>query len=631
MSLLKLALLVMKCNKKQTIITCLFTLVCIISFVSYALLYGSAQTVIDEQQDNNNRIVNFHLNDQELQKMMNGDRSYESSIIDIDVLERIATSQYVSRVDFSLSNDVILDIKRFQPSEVSPISTMTSDGKRIYSDPFELTAMSNFTNPIGKELTSITYVFKLSEGNFPQSPTSCMISKQLADHNKLKVGDTITLTYPITWKDSYVPPIPLTISGIFLTVGGMEDAIYVSDSFFTIEGYEHLKEKFYYSSAVYELYDASDLQDFEKEARTLGLGDDMVANTYGELTVLELSGYHILFQSKLQSTLLPFCILTSITLFLWTLHCVKQRRKEMIFFKQAGYDTSYILCFYLLQPLFIIMVMFIFLLFFIKPLISPLGQQLFQEQLLQKEYHFDSFSFYDFTSNKNIIKTISFTWNQKIILDILGKTILLYAMMLCPYLISLKKIVKRQISTTSPLPILNSSKSYGILYENKQALDQFINNVPTYAKVNQYIQNHEQFEANASMITLSEQFVILPNYSALELISIYIRKPIKKTQVLVKEYGIEESILQAKASKLSKIECYLIIVIMILLASPEILLILDTSESEIIDEQLCSLLLHHVKQHSAYLYVFTRNRSLLTKFDECYFLNTKHQLLYLKA
>lgn len=114
---------------------------------------------------------------------------------------------------------------------------------------------------------------KLSSGHFPEQDNECIVRSKYAEHNKLKIGDTISVSGP---GKSDTKTIPLTITGIYdahrlessaVSLGALYSYVYTTFDTLKNSGFHYL----WMGNAVYQLGSPEEAPLFEKELYDKGL------------------------------------------------------------------------------------------------------------------------------------------------------------------------------------------------------------------------------------------------------------------------------------------------------------------------------------------------------------------------
>ncbi len=133
---------------------------------------------------------------------------------------------------------------------------------------------------------------KLESGRFPEWDNECIISSKYAEHNNLKIGDTISISGP---SKSDIETISLSITGIYSahraeasaeTLGDVYGHVYTTFNTLKNSGFHYI----WVGKAVYQLGSPEDAELFEKELHEKGLskyrilsysnsGDEYTKNT----------------------------------------------------------------------------------------------------------------------------------------------------------------------------------------------------------------------------------------------------------------------------------------------------------------------------------------------------------------
>lgn len=114
---------------------------------------------------------------------------------------------------------------------------------------------------------------KLKSGCFPEHDNECIVSSKYAEHNKLKIGDTISVSGP---SKSDTKTILLTITGIYdahrletsaVSLGALYGYVYTTFNTLKSSGFHYI----WMGTAVYQLGTPADAELFEKELYEKGL------------------------------------------------------------------------------------------------------------------------------------------------------------------------------------------------------------------------------------------------------------------------------------------------------------------------------------------------------------------------
>lgn len=113
---------------------------------------------------------------------------------------------------------------------------------------------------------------KLSSGRFPKHDNECIVSSQYAEHNKLKTGDTISVSGQ---SKSDTKTIPLTITGIYdanrleataESFGDLYGNVYTTFNTLKNSGFHYI----WADKAIYQLGSPKEAELFEKELHAKG-------------------------------------------------------------------------------------------------------------------------------------------------------------------------------------------------------------------------------------------------------------------------------------------------------------------------------------------------------------------------
>ena len=116
---------------------------------------------------------------------------------------------------------------------------------------------------------------KLESGHFPEQDNECIVSSKYAQHNNLKIGDTILISGP---SKSDTETIPLTITGIYTahraqasaeTLGDVYGNVYTTFNTLKNSGFHYI----WAGKVVYQLSNPEDAEPFEKELHEKGLSE----------------------------------------------------------------------------------------------------------------------------------------------------------------------------------------------------------------------------------------------------------------------------------------------------------------------------------------------------------------------
>ncbi|MCI8505013.1 MAG: ABC transporter permease [Lachnospiraceae bacterium] len=130
---------------------------------------------------------------------------------------------------------------------------------------------------------------KLESGHFPEKDNECIVSSKYAEHNKLNIGDTISISGP---SKSDTKTMSLTITGIYAahraeanaeTLGDVYGHVYTTFNTLKNSGFHYI----WVGTVVYQLGNPEDAELFEKELHEKGL------NKYYVLSVSNSSDEYI--------------------------------------------------------------------------------------------------------------------------------------------------------------------------------------------------------------------------------------------------------------------------------------------------------------------------------------------------
>lgn len=114
---------------------------------------------------------------------------------------------------------------------------------------------------------------KLKSGHFPEHDNECIVSSKYAEHNKLNIGDTISVSGP---SKSDTETISLTITGIYdahrletsaVSLGDLYGYVYTTFNTLKNSGFHDI----WVEKAVYQLGNLEEAELFEKELHEKGL------------------------------------------------------------------------------------------------------------------------------------------------------------------------------------------------------------------------------------------------------------------------------------------------------------------------------------------------------------------------
>ncbi|MGL4773382.1 MAG: ABC transporter permease [Clostridium sp.] len=199
-----------------------------------------------------------------------------------------ADSEYIKEALFKTEFGVLSKKLKAIDEDVSNGMSMSSaiigeDGKQIQADPAKMRIVGNSDLKLLEEFNSGKR--KIVEGEIYKEKDECVVSKEFAELNNIKVGDVIDVNR-VT--DANGEPLKLKVSGIYLDgtdeYGGLpfKDAYMnrrneILTNFETAQGM--FGESELYIDAKYYLKNPDMLKDFEKEIRAKGLGDTFNVTT----------------------------------------------------------------------------------------------------------------------------------------------------------------------------------------------------------------------------------------------------------------------------------------------------------------------------------------------------------------
>lgn len=178
--------------------------------------------------------------------------------IDGMTLEEIMAHFEVSKKEELFDNGIIADeeeLQRALDSKRNLVGTLVG-----YTD---LSIVEDFADNANK----------LKSGCFPEHDNECIVSSKYAEHNKLKIGDTISVSGP---SKSDTKTILLTITGIYdahrletsaVSLGDLYGYVYTTFDTLKNSGFHYI----WMGTAVYQLGGPADAELFEKELYEKGL------------------------------------------------------------------------------------------------------------------------------------------------------------------------------------------------------------------------------------------------------------------------------------------------------------------------------------------------------------------------